>query len=1000
MRKILSLLGISIALYSCNQSHQKLSNEEYAALSDEQKRSAEYALEGIALEDKDLEVTLFASEPMMLNPTDMDIDDRGRVWICEGYNYRNKLNPRNPYDDKGDRILILEDTNGDGKADTSKVFYQGEDINSALGIGVFGNRVIVSRSPYVFVFTDEDGDDVPDKKEIMFEGIGGEQHDHGMHAFTFGPDGKFYFNYGNAGEGMLTKDGKPLYDSQGRIIRNDGKPYREGMVYRSDLNGENVEILAWNFRNNYEVTVDSYGRVWQSDNDDDGNRGTRINFVMDYGNYGFKDEMTGADWRTRRVGMNDSIPLRHWHLNDPGVVPNMLQTFAGSPTGITVYEGENLPSKYQGQLLHTDAGPNIFRSYAVKEDGAGFTASISNILNGNYRDNWFRPSDVTVAPDGSVFVSDWYDPGVGGHAMGDPDRGRIYRVTSKKHAEYTFEKADYSTVEGNIKALQSPNTATRYNAWINLHDMGEDAEEALLELWKSSNPIMRARAFWLLTKIPGKGDKYVREAAKDADENIRVAAVRASRELADLDFSGFYMEMAEDASPQVRREVAEAIRYTPAKEIWLKLAQAYDGKDRWYLEALGIAAEGYWDTYLPAYIKQAGDNWLQNEAAKNIVWRSRSAMTLGLLGKIIESQKEDNIRFFRAMDFQKGDKNSVLFSLLDKSPSEEVEVTILKMLEIKNLEAYPKLEGEIKSLFGKVNDEDFLELAKKYPLEEDKSRLLELIRKSEEGKIINEAAHLFVAQYGLKEVKEMMYDADESKAINATERFGVIDSEPVTDMLVGIFQNTKLPLPQRQMAMEAMNGWESEARLWEMIKKDEVPEDVMDIAKKHMLGTWHTDIRAQAATFFGNDKTDNTDVSKLVAQKGDAKKGQEVFETYCTSCHIVKGKGTDFGPALSQIGSKLSKAGLYNAILNPSEGMGFGYETQKIIFTDGSEVLALVNSKTENELIVKLPGMSEQTRYPLKEVKSVEELKTSLMPKFPLEEEQLINLVEYLGELK
>src|SRR5690606_13050799 len=105
-----------------------------------------------------LEVSLFASEPMFSNPTNIAIDDRGRVWVCEAFNYRNQYNPKNPLKAEGDRIMILEDTDGDGKADKSKVFYQGTDVNSALGITLIGNKVIVSCSPNVFVFTDEDGD--------------------------------------------------------------------------------------------------------------------------------------------------------------------------------------------------------------------------------------------------------------------------------------------------------------------------------------------------------------------------------------------------------------------------------------------------------------------------------------------------------------------------------------------------------------------------------------------------------------------------------------------------------------------------------------------------------------------------------------------------------------------------------------------------------------------------------------------------------------------------
>ena len=98
------------------------------------------------------------------------------------------------------------------------------------------------------------------------------------------------------------------------------------MVFRCDLDGSNFEVLGHNFRNNYEVAVDSFGTLWQSDNDDDGNRGVRINYVMEYGNYGYVDEMTGAGWQAKRTNMEKEIPLRHWHLNDPGVVPNLLQT--------------------------------------------------------------------------------------------------------------------------------------------------------------------------------------------------------------------------------------------------------------------------------------------------------------------------------------------------------------------------------------------------------------------------------------------------------------------------------------------------------------------------------------------------------------------------------------------------------------------------------------------------------------------------------------------------
>ena len=109
-----------------------------------------------------LAATLVAEAPTITNPTNIDVDARGRIWLLEGFNYR-KFKPK-PLRAAGDRVVILEDTTGDGVADKSTVFYQGTDIDAAMGIAVLGNRVIVSAYTKIFVFTDTDGDDKPDKK--------------------------------------------------------------------------------------------------------------------------------------------------------------------------------------------------------------------------------------------------------------------------------------------------------------------------------------------------------------------------------------------------------------------------------------------------------------------------------------------------------------------------------------------------------------------------------------------------------------------------------------------------------------------------------------------------------------------------------------------------------------------------------------------------------------------------------------------------------------------
>lgn len=975
---------------------EPISAQEYAKLSETEKRSVEHALDGIDLVDPELEISLFAAEPMMTNPTNMDIDTKGRVWICEAYNYRNQLNPKNPYNKKGDRILIMEDTDHDGKADKSKVYYQGEDINAALGIAVLGNKVYVSCSPNVFVFTDENGDDIPDKKEILFTGVEGVQHDHGMHAIVFGPDGKLYFNFGNAGGKILSKDGAPYLDDKKQEVNNDGKPYREGMVFRADENGQNLEALAWNFRNNYELALDSFGKIWQSDNDDDGNRSTRINYVMDYGNYGFKDEMTGADWRVRRTNLEDSVFHKHWHLNDPGVVPNLLQTYAGSPTGIIFYEGSLLPKKYQNQIIHCDAGPNIVRAYPTVKNGAGFSASVLNILDGSKRDKWFRPSDITVAPDGSIFVSDWYDPGVGGHAMGDSLRGRIYRI-APKGSKYALVKNDFNSIDGAIQAFQNPNQAIRYVAYQTLKQYGEKAESSLKILLNSDNANIAARAYWLLAEINGM---YINHASESTNEDLRVLSVRMARKYFKNPYE-FLKEMAKDPSYQVKREVALAIHHKNYADIWTDLAMDYNGKDRWYLEALGIGANNDWDNCLALLKAKAGASWLSQEPIKELVWRSRGSQTTDYLGQIILKEPIiSKAKYYRAFDFQKGEnKDDVLLKLAKTKIDPQEKVIIFKLLNQKTLENNPVFKAELPKLLRDIkNDLDYIDLVDKYNVKTEFSKIHNLALNANDKQVSDEGARVSVKLFGTKGL--FLEKNNESSFKKAIDKYGNVDNELIAKALVSIYNNNKYSDDIRASAMNEMAGWTSEEILWEEFKGNKIPSKYVESAMKILKRTWHSDIRNEVNKIMATNGGLTINTERILSGGGDKTLGKEVFASYCISCHIAENQGIDFGPSLSQIGKKLSKQGLLNAVLNPSEGIGFGYETQEITMKSGEVFQGIVTSKTENDMMIKYPGSSNITIVKIKNVKKVEEKKESLMPKFALNEAELKNLIGYMETLK
>ena len=365
--------------------------------------------------------------------------------------------------------------------------------------------------------------------------------------------------------------------------------------------------------------------------------------------------------------MEDEIPLRHWHLNDPGVVPNILQTGAGSPSGICFYEGSLLPKRFQNQIIHCDPGPNVVRAYPVKQDGAGYSASIEPILTGS-TDKWFRPADVCVAPDGSLFVTDWYDPGVGGHHQGDSDRGRLFRI-APPGTPYTTPKFDYSTPEGLVRALRNPNRSVQFNAWMGLQKMGVAAEDALKSLYADPNPRMQARALWLLGRIDGRGEHYVSEALKSKNSDIRCTAIRLARQIG-LTPSIACASVVNDPSPAVRRELLIALRYDTSDtmpEIWAKLAELHDGKDRWYLEALGIASDIRAEACLSAWLDATGRKW-NTPGGRDIVWRVRAPEAAKLIVEIIADPSLDlqqTNRYFRALEYHDAKtRNEVLRSLL------------------------------------------------------------------------------------------------------------------------------------------------------------------------------------------------------------------------------------------------------------------------------------------------------------------------------------------------
>ena len=908
--------------------------------------------------------TLWAESPQFFNPTNIDVDARGRIWVTEAVNYRdfNNKPDKFPHFDAGDRVIILEDTDGDGKADSSKVFVQDKDLVSPLGIAVIGNKVVVSCSPNLIVYTDEDGDDKPDKKEILLTGFGGYDHDHSLHAFVAGPDGKWYFNTGNAGphtvtdksgwtlrSGSLYVGGSPYNtENSGNRKSDDSRVWIGGLALRVDPDGTGLEVLAHNFRNAYELAVDSYGDLWQNDNDDQVET-CRATWLMHRGNAGyFSDDGTRYWQADRRPGQ--STFAAHWHQDDPGVIPAGDNTGAGSPTGVLVYEGDAFGEAYRGMFLSVDAGRNVIFAYQPRMQGAGFAlerhdliASLAESTEGYLwhespedRRKWFRPRDMAVGTDGAFYIADWYDPVVGGHQMHDTAAyGRIYRIAPADRRLET-PRIDLSSTQGQIDALCNPAANVRILGFEKLREQGEKVRPDVQRLLYAANPYHRARAVWLLANLGPKARDVVEKLLKkEPDPRLRIAAYRALTQTDPEKLLKYARLSATDPSAAMRREVAVSLRDVPledCREIIRRLYDGFDGKDRWYLEALGIALDGKEEHFFDLLkTDQAADpaHWTDDFSA--LAWRLHPETAIdGFTARALTDALtlEQRQQALTAIGFTPGKKAAAA------------------MLSIAANTTHPRIKTMADWWIGFRRSNLWLDAVKWEDL--DPARQM--------------PDSIILAERKLREEKTGLPEKLRAAQMLATHPYG-------GKILVNLAANGLLP--------------------------EGVLADVP--TTRYLFGNPELETRVLAGKYFKRPGGAVLSIQQITRLKTDAERGAALFESICSTCHRIGEIGREIGPSLENIRRKFDKTALIDAMLNPDGAITFGYETILITTTDDRVYSGFLLSEGETMVIKDLAGKQHIIRKEKVLRKTV--MNSSLMPdplNLGMKEQDLADVAAYL----
>jgi putative membrane-bound dehydrogenase-like protein len=861
----------------------------------------------------DLEAVVWAESPLLYNPTNIDVDARGRLWVTEAVNYRNFNNDSTvfPHHPKGDRVLILEDTDRDGVADKSTVFVQDEDLISPLGIAVIGNKVYVSCSPNLIVFTDDNGDDVPDRKEILLTGFGGYDHDHSLHSLVGGPDGNLYFTTGNAGphqvtdksgwtlrSGSIYTGGSPYnMENQGNLKSDDGKVWVGGLTLKINPAGEHMKVMAHNFRNSYEVFVDSRGDMWQNDNDDEV-LACRTSWIMEGGNAGYFSADGTRYWRADHRPWQD-VFTAHWHQEDPGVIPAGDRTGAGAPTGIVLIEDDALGENYRGMLLSADAGRNTVFAYHPSREGSGFALrNRVNLITSLTADNpryvwndsanhvdprkWFRPSDVAIGTDGSLFIADWYDPVVGGHQMRDTIAyGRIYRITPKRKKLKTPD-LDFNTTEGLIEAIKNPAVNVRFEASRLLESKGDAVVDDLRKLLEDKNPFIRYRAIWLLARLGSKGRNEITRLLSHEDDETRVVALRALRR------AGMLIPMTNDPSPVVRREVSIALaehNYIRKVDILSELALSCPTDDPWYACAIASAAGGY-ENELYAAITEGRDA---------LSWPSNIAR--------------------------------VLWTIHPSPAVHDFELRATKSRDVRD-----RLDAVTALAF--------------IPHASAARAMLRLTRDSVED--VREQALYWASfrrgndWYALLDWNQTPLDAEYQNTLAAMK-------VRMSMALNGELSEYERSRNAAQLAANPIGG----RLLLTRLADNTFPRWLLPTIAKAVASNPDPGVRYQVLRMLNKPSGQAITVSHVLELNGDAAIGKALFEKTCAACHAVNNKGGSAGPDLSNIATKYDRASMLDAIVDPNAGVAFGYEAWNIVMNDGSTLVGFIVADNKNTLIMR-----------------------------------------------
>jgi putative membrane-bound dehydrogenase-like protein len=928
-------------------------------------------------------VELVAAEPDIVNPVAMTFDERGRIWVTESLEY-----PRSEPGPGRDRVKVLEDTDGDGRADKVTVFAEGLNIPSGIAVGYGG--VWVANSPDILYLQDTDGDGKADKTEVVVTGFGRTDTHELPNSLTWGPDGWLYglngvFNFSH----VKYPAGSPLEKTQ-----PDGWKFTCAM-FRIHPRTRAFQIFCEGTSNPWGIAFDNEGSAFVS--------ACVIDHLWHLVETGYYHRQGGP------------YPPFTWKLDS--IVKHKHQKAAYC--GLHYFDSDAYPEKYREKLYMGNIHGNCINVDKLARDGSTYFATPEDdFLSAN--DAWFMPVAQKTGPDGCLYVLDWYDQY---HCYQDARRdpagierakGRLYRVRYKDTPRAPQFDLAKETDDQLIERLGSPNVFFRDLAQRLLAERNDaNTAQRLLGMLgdKSATRKKRLHALFAMAAMDSSMFRILASDLGDNDDptfRAWVFRIAGNNGVWHRDFG---------AGSNVRQLLLGSI--DPAPDVRLQhviaLGKIDDVIKPVFTALLQHLANSEEDTLLPQIIWQnlhprleehAGDFLTLLEQSGLLKAKPVAAIMPRVIERILGRRNPDPrpiVQLFKlvsegpAADMQQA--QNCLAKIAAGVQNGEVEGERLKHLQA---ELAPLIDKHIKSGAAHPLGLDAALLAVSWGdtaalgyvrqtfvttglSTELRIRGLKALISGGDQALLDTVAAVLIAKVGPGPGVPQMSTAEFHGQVLSS--LGRLDDPQVGAVVLSVYPNLEPDVQPKAIVLLTQRAvWAKQ--LLTAIGAKKIPPEVLGINEvRKLLASRDAELVKAVESKWGKLREErNPRRDAVIAEMrtlirktpGNPQSGQEVFKKVCGQCHKIYGEGQEVGPDIT-VNGRSSFEQLLSNVFDPSLVIGASYQARTVVTNEGRVVVGLVAEESDQRIVLKLQGGKLEV-IPLSDIEEMKTSELSLMP--------------------